>query len=140
MILQHLLDFVKPFTTPKNYNMISLMSFTDYINEQYEDWRRKQGEGEKRTVTRFAQWLDIPQSTVSTWMKGGYPPSDETTIGKLAKKLGKGVYAALGINDPWEIETKNLIEKFSSDKKFRKAAQVLYDLFADTDEQIGKKK
>lgn len=120
--------------------MIDIMSFTNYINEQYENWRRKQGEGEKRTVTRFAEWLDIPQSTVSTWMKGGYPPSDDATIAKLSKKLGKGVYVSLGIDDPWPIESKGFIDMFSGDKAFRKAFDEWSETIANLDEKIRKKK
>lgn len=100
------------------------LKFSDFINEKYEDWRRKQGEGEKRTVTRFAEWLGIPQSTVATWLSGGYPPSNEGTIRKLADKLGPDVYDILGIKDPFVIEIMNKLDKLTPENRAKAEALI----------------
>lgn len=123
--------------------MISLireMEFTDFINDQYEKWRQRQSQGEKKSLTQFAEWLDVNYKTVYSWTKGDAVPSDEATIGKLAKKLGKGVYVSLGIDDPWAIESKRFIDKFSGDKAFRKAFDEWSETIANLDEKIGRKK
>lgn len=122
-----------------------VLKFSQILEKGYLLWRAKQGEG-KRAESHFAEWLGIPPTTYSTW-KTGKPPKDEKIIGRLASKLKEldrdlvpELYESLGIDDPWTIETKNLIEQFRNDETFYRAANKLYEVAAQIDERIRKNK
>lgn len=127
--------------------MIDVMTlkFSQILEKGYLLWRGKQGEG-KVGEAYFSEWLGIPPTTYSTW-KTGKPPKDEKIIGRLARKfkeldkaLVAELYESLGIDDPWEIETKNLIERYKDNETFYKAAQNLYDIVDELEGRVRKKK
>lgn len=128
--------------------MISIMNlqFTELLEKSYMLWRTKKRQGERKSETAFVEWLGFPPNTYWTW-KTKSPPKDDESIGRLAgkfKELDKALvselYEALDIDDPWEIETKGLIERFKDDETFYKAANKLYDIAAQIDERLRKKK
>ena len=121
------------------------LMFSQILEKAYVKWRERQRVGENKSEAEFARWLGYSPTTFNTW-KLKNPPSDDAAIGNLARKfkeldrkLVTELYESLGIDDPWEIETKNLIEKFSGDRAFRRAAQKLYDLAAELDEKLRRK-
>lgn len=125
---------------------VMILKFSQVLEKGYLLWRSKQGEGTKKSESHFADWLGVPPTTYSTW-KTGKPPKDEKIIGRLAAKFKEidmallpELYETLDIDDPWEIETKNLIERFKGDETFYEAAQKLYDIAAQIDERIRKKR
>ena len=120
--------------------------FSQILEKAYVKWRERQGVGENKSEAQFARWLGFAPTTFNTW-KLKSPPTDDETIGILAgkfreldKKLVPELYEALGIDDPWTIETKNLIDRFKDDKRFHDAAKRLYEIAAELDEKLRKKK
>lgn len=73
------------------------VSLAAWLNQQFLDWERK--EGKRKTATAFAQYLGIPQSSLSSWMSSAYPPSGEN-VQKIAERLGYEIYDILGIDRP----------------------------------------
>lgn len=122
------------------------LQFSEILEKGYMLWRAKKRQGERKSETAFVEWLGFPPNTYWTW-KTKNPPKDDESIGRLAMKLKEldkslvaELYESLGIDDPWTIEIKNLIEKFKDDKTFYNAAQRLYDIAAEIDEKIRKNK
>ena len=76
---------------------ITTTKFGEWLTSKFLDWERK--EGKKKTITAFAKYLSVPQSSLSSWMTGCYLPSNEA-IGILARHLGIDVYQVLGIEAP----------------------------------------
>jgi len=72
-------------------------SLATWLNQHFLDWERQ--EGKRRTITAFAQYLGVPQSSLSSWMSGAYMPSGES-IQKIAEKLGYEIYDILGVQRP----------------------------------------
>lgn len=73
------------------------MNFPKFLESKFLEWQREQGG--RRTVTEFARWIGVKQSSVSMWWNGANEPSDES-IRLLANKLGLEVYDALGLERP----------------------------------------
>ena len=71
--------------------------FSDWLNECFLDWEKQQGK--RQTVSAFARYLGVPQSSLSSWMAGAYIPSGENLL-LLATKLGVEIYDTLGILRP----------------------------------------
>lgn len=66
--------------------------FHPWINQKYIEWR-----GNSRgTVSEFADYLDISQSTVSAWINGSRgKPETQKIINKLVDKYGDEAYLVL---------------------------------------------
>jgi transcriptional regulator with XRE-family HTH domain len=71
--------------------------FSQWLNERFLEWEKQQGK--RQTVSAFARYLDVPQSSLSSWMAGAYVPSGENLL-LLATKLGAEIYDTLGISRP----------------------------------------
>jgi len=72
------------------------MKFSEWLHEKYNQWNRLFG-GEKN-YNDFAEYLDIPATSLSNWLNAGYKPRGEN-ISKLAGKY-PDVYQALGMPQP----------------------------------------
>lgn len=75
------------------------MTFPQFLEKKFLEWQSEQGG--RRTVSDFAKYLGVKQSSVSMWWTGANVPSKES-IDKLADKLGIEVYDALGVPRPNE--------------------------------------
>ena len=68
-----------------------------WLEGKYVDWMAKAGQ--RRTVTEFAKWLDIPRSLISRYLGGTRLPSREN-VDKIAAKLGPEIYDLMGFQRP----------------------------------------
>lgn len=71
--------------------------FKDFINRKFIEWMAESGE--RRTVTQFADYLDVNQGDLSHWLKGNRTPSGES-LDKVAAKLGREAYQIAGKPEP----------------------------------------
>lgn len=58
--------------------------------------------GHRRTVSEFAEWLNIPRSLCSRYLTGSRSPS-RSNMELIAIKLGPEVYDLLGLQRPDEV-------------------------------------
>jgi transcriptional regulator with XRE-family HTH domain len=70
------------------------MSIASYLFDEFLKWQAEQGE--RKTVVDFAQFLSVPESTLSEWMSGKYIPKGKN-LKKLAIRLGSQIYGELEI-------------------------------------------
>lgn len=75
------------------------MKFSQFFEMKYLEWQTKQGG--RKTVSEFAEWLGIAQTTASTYMHGKRKPEGDTLI-RLSEKLGIEIYDSLGLPRPDE--------------------------------------
>lgn len=122
------------------------LQFSQILEKAYVKWREKQGVGENRSEAEFARWLGFVPQTVNSW-KLKNPPSDDATIGTLARKfreldrsLVPELYKSLGIDDPFHIETKDYIERFKDDEVIYNLAKKIHNAGTKLEEQLRKKK
>lgn len=78
--------------------MISMSEFSVWFRDQYFEWEKRNGSN-IQGITRFAEWLGVEQSMVSSWISGRYKPGSKY-IPVLAEKLGLDVYSYLGLQKP----------------------------------------
>jgi transcriptional regulator with XRE-family HTH domain len=71
--------------------------FSSWLNNQFLLWEQKQGK--RQTISAFARYLGVPQSSISSWMAGAYEPSGENVL-LLASKLGSQIYDILEVAPP----------------------------------------
>lgn len=69
-----------------------------WLDGAYLDWQKR--EGGSRSVTEFAEYLEIPLPTVNHWINGTRNNLASENIFKLAVKLGLEVYDVLGLPRP----------------------------------------
>lgn len=92
------------------YNLV--VDFKEWITQQYLEWRGD-AYGRTNTVSDFADYLDVKQQMVSSWMNGNSKPSLKS-INKLAFRLGYEVYDVLEIPEderPVRYDIRKLIQK-----------------------------
>lgn len=73
------------------------MDFPQFLEAKFLEWQ--QSMGGRRSVSEFAKWIGVKQSSVSMWWTGANVPSSEN-VKRLADKLGLEVYDYLGIPRP----------------------------------------
>jgi transcriptional regulator with XRE-family HTH domain len=73
------------------------MNFKDYINREYINWMSRQGE--RKTISEFAKYLDVNQGDLSHWLNGTRAPKGGT-LAKVARALGPDAYQAAGQPEP----------------------------------------
>ncbi len=73
-----------------------------WLNERFLEWERAQGK--RQTVSAFARYLGVPQSSLSSWMAGAYAPSGENLF-LIASKLGAGIYDILELPRPLILDS-----------------------------------
>jgi transcriptional regulator with XRE-family HTH domain len=69
------------------------MNFHAYLQRRYVEWCAACGE--RRTLTQFAEHLNISNQTLNQWMNGRARPRPEF-VERLALALGLEVYDVLG--------------------------------------------
>jgi len=80
------------------------MDFSEWITKKYIDWRGN-AIGQERSITKFADKLNVNHSLMTQWMKkGGKVPNSQKYISALIKEYGVEVYDVLGIPRPSENE------------------------------------
>jgi len=85
------------------------MEFSDWIYNQYFKWR---GDSRK-TLTQYANFLGIPQPTLSAWFnRTRLMPSDYRVIVSIAHKH-PDVYRALELPLPYSSEIQQIAEAWS---------------------------
>jgi len=75
-------------------------AFANWLDNQYLDWQKRQGR--RRPAKAFAAYLGFENATVNQWLNGHRRPSLDNAFG-LARRLGLGVYDALGLPRPDEL-------------------------------------
>lgn len=73
-------------------------NFADLITRSFLDWQLKAGV--RKSIQQYADYLDVPQSSLSNWMAGKYVPKDALNINKLFDKIGPEVFDALELERP----------------------------------------
>lgn len=82
-----------------------------YLFQEYLDWQKRAGE--RKTVTEFAQWLEVSESSLSDWMNNKNQPKSAKNIKNLAAKLGDEIYDILNLPRPLpSISTNHLPPNF----------------------------
>lgn len=76
---------------------IQTMNFPKFLEGKFLEWQKEQGG--RRTVSEFAKWIGVKQSSVSMWWNGSNEPSGES-VRLLADKLGLETYDVLGLERP----------------------------------------
>lgn len=87
-----------------------------WLRNKYLEWQLS--EGDRRTVVEFAEYLGVPQPSLSEWMGGKYAPRGRS-VAKLGGKLGFEIYDILDVPRPAPIELNRHL-----DKMLRAAAQL----------------
>ena len=73
------------------------MNVSDYLHHEFLRWEAEQGE--RKTVTAFAEYLGVPQTSLSSWMNRGSTPGGRSLV-NLAARLGPGIYEVMGLPKP----------------------------------------
>lgn len=73
------------------------MTFPNWLEQKYIEWMAT--EKRRRTLTAFAEWLDVSQPLISRYMAGQVMPNEEN-VHKIAARLGPEVYDLLGLARP----------------------------------------
>ena len=105
-------------------NILTVMNFPKFLEIKFLEWQH--GEGGRRTVKEFAEWLGVKQSTVSMWWNGTNTPRDSDIIRTLAVRLGMEVYDVLGLErpDPDLIYIEDRWERMSASQRRKVREQV----------------
>lgn len=74
--------------------------FALWFERKFVEWEAEAGH--RRTVSEFAEWLNIPRSLCSRYLTGSRSPS-RINVDLIAIKLGPEVYDLLGLQRPDEI-------------------------------------
>ena len=77
--------------------------FHDWIAQKYVDWRGDKI-GREGSVSAFAKWVDVTQSTMSYWLSGEKKPRSIQSINALVSRYGGEVYDVLGITPAEAID------------------------------------
>lgn len=71
--------------------------WTEFINKAYIEFRGDT----RKTISDFADWLDLPQGQLSQYMRtGGKVPRSQSVVGKFVKRYGNTIYDVLGFPVP----------------------------------------
>lgn len=73
----------------------------DFLEKEFLKFEIRKGR--RCSQQEFANWLEVRQPTLSTWMRGLYEPSPDS-IRTLADKIGPQIYEALGMQIPDCVE------------------------------------
>ena len=125
-------------TSIYKFSIMELMSFYEWITQKYLAWQAELGE--RKSVSAFAKYVDVPQTTMSGWMQpdGTFPRKLEH-INKLAARFGPEVYEVLGLElpsseHPLSSAQPSLQQKF--DRALSQANQRLTEL-ADNGQDLS---
>ncbi|MDH5506095.1 MAG: helix-turn-helix transcriptional regulator [Anaerolineae bacterium] len=71
--------------------------FSTWLLNHYFIWQQQQGQ--RKSITEFASWLEIPQPVVSNYLNGKRTPGQDNAY-LLYLKFGIGVYEVLDMPPP----------------------------------------
>lgn len=74
--------------------------FALWFERKFVEWEAEAGH--RRTVSEFAEWLNIPRSLCSRYLTGSRSPSRKN-VDLIAIRLGPEVYDLLGLQRPDEV-------------------------------------
>lgn len=74
--------------------------FAIWFERKFVEWEAVTGR--RRTVSEFAEWLNIPRSLCSRYLTGSRSPSRKN-VDLIAARLGSEVYDLLGLQRPDEV-------------------------------------
>lgn len=74
-----------------------MTTVADWLKQKYLEWQLSLGD--RRSISQFAEYIGVPQPSLSEWMGNKYLPRG-TSVAKIAEKLGYEVYDVLGISRP----------------------------------------
>ena len=74
--------------------------FALWFEKKFVEWEAEVGH--RRTVSEFAEWLNIPRSLCSRCLTGSRSPS-RINVDLIAIKLGSEIYDLLGLQRPDEF-------------------------------------
>jgi len=74
-----------------------MTTVAEWLKHKYLQWQLSIGD--RRSISQFAEYLGVPQPSLSEWMGNKYLPRG-TSVAKIAEKLGYEVYDVLGISRP----------------------------------------
>ena len=77
------------------------MELKEFLFQKFLEWQKESGQ--RRSVKDWAIYLDVPQTSLSTWMNGPYLPKG-AGLSKLAAKLGPEIYDVLGMTRPGPLD------------------------------------
>jgi hypothetical protein len=101
-----------------------------FINDAYIEFRGDT----RRTISDFAEWLDLPQAQLSQYMKlGGKVPRSQTVITKFVTKYGSIIYDVLEFPRP-DDSLDSLPEPLRSISKEVKETLAEYKVAGDSPE------
>ena len=66
---------------------------SQWITDKFLDWQKQSGK--RKTITEFAEYLGVGNTTLTKWMNGDRTPRG-IYIEMVARKLGDEIYALLG--------------------------------------------
>jgi hypothetical protein len=84
---------IQMFIGDKIDSMVEGIEFSEWLRNKYLEWEK--GNTKIRGVSAFADYLQIPQPLVSSWMNGKYKPG-QSYAEKLAVVYGDEVFDVLG--------------------------------------------
>lgn len=79
-----------------------MTDFSDWLEKCFLKWQNDLGA--RKTITEFAEYLNVSQAALSNWMNGKYKPKGAKNVRSLAGKLGLEVYDVLGMDRPEELD------------------------------------
>lgn len=94
-----------------------LESWRQFTNKKFLEWQNQMGA--RKTITAFANYIGIPQPTVSLWLNGSRLPKSNEEIEKISSIWGLDVYDALQVERPDEYlyKLKKVWKDLSTEKR-----------------------
>ena len=75
-----------------------MTTYAEWLEGKFTEWSNTQPR-RNRSLTSFAKYLGVGQPSLSQWMAGNYPPSNDN-VERLADKLGYEIYDILEMPRP----------------------------------------
>lgn len=119
------------------------MEFSDWITKKYIEWRGD-AIGNDRSITKFAEMLEVPQSLMTQWLKkNGKVPTSQKYIALLIRHFGVEAYDALNIPRPSGVDVISLLpDEIKGDLKLAmieiKSSGLNIDKAAASPEEVEK--
>jgi len=109
------------------------MDFKEWFNQKYLEFERESGT--RKTIAEFAEFIGLPQPTVSSYLSGTNKPGSQKNLEKLAAVFGPEVYEVVGKSStvfnydpiseaPPEIKSKFSAALAAANQRYREAAEA----------------
>lgn len=72
-------------------------AFKDWLEQNFLHWQA--GEGKRKTLAAFAEYLGISENTLKKWIGGTRKPEGKN-VELIAEKLGDAIYDILNVPKP----------------------------------------